>query len=503
MVGAKTLERKNGQAHSEELVANDKRSGTERVTLRERRHGEVKSSARAVSCLGTLDTKIDAMMERRTQAIMDRLDGLLGSKSGPKEGERNSGGPSREPKVNFNDHQRRRTYGSTRGRGSSSGYAARDNRTWGSNSRASSTGNRQTSNERPTQSTHATGRGDSGNMRHASPERSHVGQGGNTHGDSDCRDAPNTDPLTRCDDTQAVHSRDAKPMATSFEPLNRSLETFFTRLSKTNERSEKSRRVFKKPRCYKDESDGCIDTWIEVMKLHFEEEVLSERQECSALTSNLEGTALNCVMAKKQYQRDTAEKIFEFLLNRFGSGVQEHQAMMRFEKRRLREEETIDKFLDDLEMLRRRSQPVESNRRMNLAVASKFIDGVKNDDFRTMLATHYTPLSTNAPTPEELRLKSKEYLLLKPPSRSGYYKNNYENFNNGPANQGNNWYKPRNDMDKRRSCANCSSTDHHVSACPTYKQGMKAIGFSLEDEDVSEVDHEDFKRGVIAKFGPR
>ena len=157
-----------------------------------------------------------------------------------------------------------------------------------------------------------------------------MGQGGNTHGDSDCRDAPNTEPLTRCEDTQAGHSRDATAMATAFEPLNRSLETFLTRLSRTNERSEKSRRVFKKPRCYKDESYGCIDTWIEVMKLHF-----------------------------------------------------------------------------------------ESNRRMNLAVASKFIDGVKNDELRTMLATHYTPLSTNAPTPEELRLKSKEYLLLKPPSRSG------------------------------------------------------------------------------------
>ena len=26
-----------------------------------------------------------------------------------------------------------------------------------------------------------------------------------------------------------------------------------------------------KPRCYKDESDGCIDTRIEVMKLNFEE----------------------------------------------------------------------------------------------------------------------------------------------------------------------------------------------------------------------------------------
>ena len=249
--------------------------------------------------LGTLNTKIDAMMERRTQAIMDRLDGLLGFRSGPREGEPNSGGPSREPKVNFNDHQRRRTHGSTRGRGSSSSYATRGYRTWGPNSRASSTRNRQTSNERPTQGTHATGRGDSSNRRNASPGRSHVGQGGNSHGDSDCGDAANTAPLTGGDETQAGHLRDATSMATAFEPLNRSLETSLTRLSRTNEHSEKSRRVFKKPRCYKDESDGCIDTWIEVMKLHFEEEELSERQECGALTCNLEGTALNCVMSKK------------------------------------------------------------------------------------------------------------------------------------------------------------------------------------------------------------
>ena len=73
--------------------------------------------------------------------------------------------------------------------------------------------------------------------------------------------------------------------------------------------------------------------------------------------------------------------------------------MMRFEKRRQREYETIDEFLDNLEMLRRCSQPDETNRRMNLAVNSKIIDGVKNDELRTMIATHYTPLSTNAPTP--------------------------------------------------------------------------------------------------------
>ena len=34
-------------------------------------------------------------------------------------------------------------------------------------------------------------------------------------------------------------------------------------------------------------------------------------------------------------------------------------------------------------------------------------------------------------------------------------------------------------------------------------QGKKAIGFSLEDEDASVVDHKDFMRGLIAKFGPR
>ena len=110
------------------------------------------------------------------------------------------------------------------------------------------------------------------------------------------------------------------------------MEAFLTRLSRTNECIEKSKRVFKQPRCYKDESDGCIDTWIEVIKLHFEEEDLSERQECSALTSNLERTALNCVMVKKQYKWDTTEKIIEILLNHFGSRVQGHQAMKRFEK---------------------------------------------------------------------------------------------------------------------------------------------------------------------------
>ena len=77
------------------------------------------------------------------------------------------------------------------------------------------------------------------------------------------------------------------------------------------------------------------------------------------ILSNLEGTALKCVVAKKEEERDTADKIFKVLLNRFRSGMKVHQAVMRFEKRTQREDESIYRFLDDLESLRRRSDPEE------------------------------------------------------------------------------------------------------------------------------------------------
>ena len=91
-----------------------------------------------------------------------------------------------------------------------------------------------------------------------------------------------------------------------------------------------------------------------------------------------------------------------------------HQVMMRFEKRRQRDDESIDRFLDDLESLRRKSDPEESTNRRNFSIASKFIDGVKSDDLRTMLATYYTLSKDSAPTPEEMRQKSREYMLMKP-----------------------------------------------------------------------------------------
>ena len=301
--------------------------------------------------------------------------------------------------------------------------------------------------------------------------------------------------------TQNNVGPDAMTWASTWEMMNRTLEAFATRNTDSSDRgSNISRKTFKKSKEFKDDSDGCIHTWVEVMRLHLEQDNLNdERQACTAILSNLEGTALKFMVAKKEEERDTTDKIFEILLNRFGSGMKGHQAMMRFEKRRQRDDESIDRFLDDLESLRRRSDPEESTNRRNFSIASKFIDGVKSDDLRTILATYYTMSKDSAPTPEEIRQKSREYMLMKPKKYS--YSDN-GNTQGGSQPQRSSWYKPRDDMDKRRSCANCGSADHHVADCTTYKQGMKSLGYAPYEEDMSQEEHE-FISGLIIKIGAR
>ena len=151
------------------------------------------------------------------------------------------------------------------------------------------------------------------------------------------------------------------------------------------------------------------------MRLHLEQDNLNDkRQACTAILSNLEGTALKCMAAQKEEERDSADNIFEILLNGFGSGRKGHQAMMRFEKRRQRDDESIDRFLDGFESLRRRSDPEQSTNRRSFSIASKCFDGLKSDELRTMLATYYTLSKDISPTPEEMRQKSREYVLMKP-----------------------------------------------------------------------------------------
>ena len=202
-----------------------------------------------------------------------------------------------------------------------------------------------------------------------------------------------------------------------------------------------------------------------------------ERQACTTILSNLEGTALKCVVAKKEEERDTAEKIFEKLLNQFGSGMKGHKAMMRFKKK---DRGTLSQSIG---FWRRRVER-----------------GVKSDDLRTMLTTYYTLSKGSASTPEEMRQKSREYILMKPKK---YSYSEGRNMQGGSQPQRSSWYKPRDKMDKRRSCANCGPADHHVADCTTYKQGMKSLGYAPDEEDLSQTEEHEFSSGLIIKIDAR
>ena len=58
-------------------------------------------------------------------------------------------------------------------------------------------------------------------------------------------------------------------------------------------------------------------------------------------------------------------------------------------------------------------------------------------------------------------------------------------------------------MDKRKSCANCGYADHHVADCTTYKQGMESLGYTPDEEVLSEVEEHEFYSGLIIKIGAR
>ena len=99
-----------------------------------------------------------------------------------------------------------------------------------------------------------------------------------------------------------------------------------------------------------------------------------------------------------------------------------------------------------------------------------------------------------------MRQKSREYMLMKP-KKNSYSEN--RNMQEGSQPQRSSWYKPKDDMDKRRSCANCGSADHHVADCTAYKQGMKSLGYAPDEEDMSQMEEHEFYSGLIIKIGAR
>ena len=49
----------------------------------------------------------------------------------------------------------------------------------------------------------------------------------------------------------------------------------------------------------------------------------------------------------------------------------------------------------------------------------------------------------------------------------------------------------------------CGSEDHHVADCTTYKQGMKCLGYTPDEEDMSQTEKHEFYSGLIITIGAR
>ena len=109
------------------------------------------------------------------------------------------------------------------------------------------------------------------------------------------------------------------------------------------------------------------------------------------------------------------------------------------------------------------------------------MNGVKSDELKTVLATDFILSAESVPTPE--------YLLIKPRTRSRYSK--YGNYCGTNTGANSSWYRRRDEVDKRRSCANCGLMDHHVPARSTCKQNMEATGYLLDDVDATHECHEE------------
>ena len=99
-----------------------------------------------------------------------------------------------------------------------------------------------------------------------------------------------------------------------------------------------------------------------------------------------------------------------------------------------------------------------------------------------------------------MRQKSREYMLTKPKK---YSYSEGRNMQGGGQLQRSSWYKPRDDMYKRRSCANCGSAGQHVAGCTIYKQGLKSLGYASDEEDMSQTEEHEFYSGFIIKIGAR
>ena len=168
------------------------------------------------------------MTDRPTQAIMDRVYGLMETRYRSRNSRKHAREANRDPREDFNELSNRgKADGSARGRGNTT------NNTTGSHTPRNPTNsytrgttcNMPALKSRPTMDTHASGRSGCSGLNHSKQRLAQPS-------DSGRRYAPESRMTDTRDQMGYTQVTTAIAIAIAFEPLNRSLEISLTRLFK-------------------------------------------------------------------------------------------------------------------------------------------------------------------------------------------------------------------------------------------------------------------------------
>ena len=204
--------------------------------------------------------------------------------------------------------------------------------------------------------------------------------------------------------------RDQRFAETIAEAIVKGLEPL---LSSKNARS--------RPSVYNGSEDGLIDGWISMMRHYLSTSyaMASPIDQAWKIIEYLESESRDFVINKPESERDTPDKIFSLLSRRFGNGSNRAQIRHSFASRTQNEDESEMQFLDALESLRAQGFPEESMVCRRYEILQRFIEGVRDAELRSTLATIYAHehYLNEPPTVEALRYATQQYLRTRSPLR--------------------------------------------------------------------------------------
>ena len=176
-----------------------------------------------------------------------------------------------------------------------------------------------------------------------------------------------------------------------------------------------------RPSVYKGSDDGLVDGWIAMMKHYLATSygMASPFDQAWRIIEYLETESRDFIFNKSESERDTHEKVFSMLSRRFGTGSNRTQIRQSFALRTQNECESEMQFLDALENLRTQGFPQDSVISRRYEILQRFIEGVRDAELRSKLATMYAHehYLNEPPTVEALLYATHQYLRTRSPLR--------------------------------------------------------------------------------------